>query len=85
MPTNGRFDGAAWFRKQMLNRTRAALNEKGSKAKPGSNEYQAEYDRQLSIYRAERAEVKKRKAEKYAARMAEQKRKREEFIKSQQS
>lgn len=73
MPQNGRFNGSAWFEQQVRNRTRAALNERGSRAKTGSTEYQREYQRQLELFSAERAEVKKRKAEKYAERMAKQK------------
>ena len=61
------FNGAAWFDHQVQKRTRAALTERGSKAKSKSREYKTEYERQLALFRAERAEVKRRKAEKYAA------------------
>lgn len=64
-----RFDGAAWFERQVCIRTRAALRERGSTALRGSAEYRAEYSHQLKLFRAERAEVKRRKAEKYAERL----------------
>ena len=63
------FNGAAWFDYQVQKRTRAALNERGSKAKTKSREYKTEYARQLALFRAERMEVKRKKAEKYAALM----------------
>ena len=65
----GRFNGAAWFEQQVKKRTRDALTERGIAAKTNSPEYQREYARQLKLFRAERAEVKRRKAEKYAALM----------------
>lgn len=61
------FNGAAWFERQVQRRTRAALTERGSTAKSKSQEYKTEYARQLALFRAERMEVKQRKAEKYAA------------------
>jgi len=64
------FDGAAWFDQQVQRRTRAALNERGSTASTKSREYRTEYARQLKLFRAERAEVKRRKREKYAALLA---------------
>ena len=63
------FNGAAWFDHQVQIRTRAALTERGSKAKSKSREYKTEYARQLALFRAERMEVKRRKAERCAARM----------------
>ncbi len=66
---HGRFDGAAWFDRQVRIRTRSALNERGSKAMTQSREYQTEYARQLALFRAERAEINRRKREKYLARM----------------
>ena len=66
------FNGAVWFDRQVQRRARAALNARGSKAKTKSPEYVTEYERQLKLFRAERAEVKKRKKEKYLARLAEQ-------------
>ena len=66
------FNGAVWFDRQVQRRTRAALNVRGSKAKTKSPEYVTEYERQLKLFRAERAEVKKRKKEKHLARLAEQ-------------
>jgi len=63
------FDGAAWFDRQVQRRTRAALTERGSTAKSHSREYKTEYARQLELFRAERAEVKRRKKEKHAALM----------------
>jgi hypothetical protein len=45
------------------------LTERGSKAKSKSQEYKTEYARQLALFRAERAEVKRKKAERYASRM----------------
>lgn len=65
-----RFNGAAWFDQQVCNRTRAALTARGSIASTRSREYKEEYARQLKLFRAERAEKKRRKAEKYAALMA---------------
>ncbi len=61
------FNGAAWFDRQVQRRTRAALTERGSSASTKSREYKTEYARQLALFRAERAEVKRRKKEKYAA------------------
>ena len=61
------FDRAAWFDRQVHIRTRAALDAQGSKAKSRSREYHTEYARQIKLFRAERAEKKRRKAEKYAA------------------
>lgn len=55
-----RFDGAAWAIQQVRFRTRAALKDRGSRASTRSREYQAEYQRQLALFRAERAEKKKR-------------------------
>ena len=66
------FNGAVWFDRQVQRRTRAALNARGSKAKTKSPEYVTEYERQLKLFRAERAEIKKRKREKHLARLAEQ-------------
>lgn len=63
------FNGAAWFERQVHIRTRTALTERGSTASAKSQEYKAEYKRQIRLFRAERAEVKKRKHEKYLARM----------------
>ena len=63
------FDGAAWFDHQVRTRTRAALRERGREVATSSGEYQAEFGRQLALFRAERAEVKRRKKEKYRARM----------------
>ena len=63
------FNGAAWFDHQVQKRTRNALTERGSKAKTKSREYKTEYARQLVLFRAERMEVKQKKAEKYAALM----------------
>lgn len=63
----GRFNGALWFDRQVQSRTRAALTERGSHASTRSREYKDEYARQLELFRAERAEIKRRKAEKYAA------------------
>ncbi len=63
------FNGAAWFERQVQYRTRAALTERGSTAKSKSQEYKTEYARQLALFRAERMEVKRKKAERYAARM----------------
>lgn len=64
------FNGAAWFEQQVCKRTRAALNDRGINASSHSREYQTEYARQMRLFRAERAEVKRRKHEKYLARMA---------------
>ena len=64
-----RFNGAAWFDRQVCIRTRAALDERGSKARHHSAEYQKEYKQQLKLFRAERAKVKEMKHEKYLARM----------------
>lgn len=63
------FNGAAWFDHQVQKRTQNALTERGSKAKTKSREYKTEYARQLALFRAERMEVKRKKAEKYAALM----------------
>ena len=63
------FDGKAWFDRQVHRRTRAALNEQGSIVSKKSREYKTEYARQLALFRAERMEVKRKKAEKYAALM----------------
>ena len=67
--SRGGFNGSAWFDRQVRTRTRAALRERGSTASPRSLEYRDEYERQLLLFRAERAAVKKRKAEIYAARL----------------
>ena len=67
--SHSRFNGAAWFDRQVRSRTRAALDARGSTAKTHSREYQREYARQLSLFRAERAEVKQRRREKYLAQM----------------
>ena len=64
------FNGAAWFDHQVQKRTRNALTERGSTASTKSREYRTEYARQLKLFRAERAEVKRRKREKYAALLA---------------
>ena len=64
------FNGSLWFERQVQCRTRAALDARGSKASTKSREYKTEYARQLELFRAERAEKKRRKAEKYAAIMA---------------
>ena len=63
------FNGAAWFDRQVRQRTRTALTERGSKAGTKSREYKVEYARQLQFFRAGRAEVKRRKAERHAALM----------------
>ena len=68
--TGSRFNRALWFEQQVAKRTRAALTARGSNAPVKSREYQVEYAKQLVRFRAERAEVKRRKAEKYAALMA---------------
>ncbi len=68
--SGGRFNGALWFEQQVQRRTRAALTKRGSTASTKSREYQTEYAQQLALFRAERAKVKQRKAEKYAALMA---------------
>ena len=76
--SNGnRFNGAAWFDRQVERRTRAALQARGSTASTKSREYRAEYARQLALLRAERAEVKRRKAEKHAALLAKKERARQ--------
>ena len=67
--TGHRFNGAAWFEQQVRKRTRDALNARGSHASTRSAVYKAEYQRQLALFRIERAEVKQRKAEKQALRM----------------
>ena len=63
------FNGNVWFDRQVQRRTRAALNERGSTASTKSREYKTEYARQLALFRAERMEVKRKKAERYASRM----------------
>lgn len=65
------FDGAAWFDRQVSIRTRAALDERGSAAKSSSREYKTEYARQVKLFRAERAIIKRRKKEKYIAKSKE--------------
>ncbi len=69
-PSGGgrRFNGNVWFENQVRFRTRAALTAKGSKAGCRTAEYNQEYQRQLALFRAERAEVKRRKQEKNLAR-----------------
>ena len=69
-PKRKRFDGAAWFDRQVQRRTRAALTERGSKASTRSREYQTEYQRQRELFTAERKEVKRLRAEKRAEREA---------------
>ena len=64
-----RFDGNAWFERQVRKRTRDALTARGSRAKVNTIEYQSEYRRQYALFRAERAAVKQRRAEKRALRM----------------
>ena len=54
-----RFNGSAWFEKQVQMRTRAALQARGSKASTHSREYQQEYALQLSLFSAERTEKKR--------------------------
>ena len=71
-----RFDGARWFDQQIQRRTRAALTERGSTASTHSREYKTEYARQLELFRAERKEKKRRKAEKRAALRAKKKQER---------
>ena len=71
--THRRFDGARWFEQQVQRRTRAALTERGSTASAHSREYKTEYARQLKLFRAERKEIKRRKAEKHAALRAKKK------------
>ncbi len=66
--SRGGFNGSAWFDRQVRARTRAALRERGSSASARSLEYRDEYERQLLLFRAERAAIKKRKAELYAER-----------------
>ncbi len=68
--TQSGFNGAAWFEQQVCKRTRAALNDRGITASTHSPEYKTEYLQQLRLFRAERAEVKQRKHEKYLARLA---------------
>lgn len=63
------FNGAAWFDRQVHIRTRTALTERGSTASSRSLEYKTEYKQQIKLFRAERAEVKKRKHEKHLARI----------------
>ena len=67
--SRGGFNGAAWFERQVRARTRAALRERGSAASTHSAEYRAEYARQRRLFQAERAEIKRRKAEIFAERM----------------
>ena len=67
--SRGGFDGSTWFEHQVRTRTRAALRERSSTASARSLEYRDEYERQLLLFRAERAAIKKRKAELYAERM----------------
>ncbi len=67
--SRGSFDGAAWFERQVQKRTRDELTGRGSTASTHSREYKLEYARQLKLFRAERAEIKKRRKEKYLARM----------------
>ena len=64
-----RFDGNKWFENKVRARTRAALTERGSKASGHSPEYSAEYKKQYAMFRAERAEIKRRKREEYLARI----------------
>ena len=75
--SGNRFNGAAWFDRQVASRTRAALDARGSTASTKSREYRIEYARQLALFRAERAKVKRRKAEKYAALLAKKERARQ--------
>ena len=56
-----RFNGSAWFRKQVQKRTRAALAARGSRASTHSREYQLEYALQQALLRAERIEKKRQK------------------------
>lgn len=63
------YDVAAWYKRQMHSRTRAALNERGSKAGIHSREYKTEYKRQQELFIAERREIKRRRKEKYLARV----------------
>ena len=67
--SRGSFNGSAWFENQVRRRTRAALRERGSEASTKSAEYRAEYKRQIKLFCAERAAIKKRKAEKRAEQM----------------
>ena len=67
--SRGGFDGNLWFESKVRARTRDALCARGSEASTHSAEYRAEYARQLLLFRAERAAIKKRKAEIYAERM----------------
>ena len=59
-----RFDGNAWFERQVRKRTRDALTARGSRARVKTSEYHAEYVRQLALFRAERAAIKQQRAEK---------------------
>ena len=68
--THKPFNRAAWFEKQVHRRTRAALDERGSTAKPKSREYREEYERQRTAFRAIRREKKAEKARKRAERGA---------------
>ena len=63
------FNGAAWADRQVHKRTRAALTERGSQAGTNSREYKTEYKQQWKLFAAERTEIKRRKKEKYLARM----------------
>ena len=67
--SRGTFDGARWFDQQVRTRTRAALNDRGSHASSRSAEYRKEYQLQLLLFRAERAAVKRRRAEINAERL----------------
>jgi hypothetical protein len=66
------YDVAAWYKRQVHSRTRAALNERGSHADTHSREYKTEYKLQQELFIAERRERKRRKREKYLARVAKQ-------------
>ena len=67
-----RFDGRAWLIKQVHKRTSDKLKENGIEASTHSVIYKTEYARQMALFRAERAEIKRRKKEKHLER--EQKR-----------
>ena len=56
-----RFNGSAWFERQVHTRTRAALTARGIRASTRSRVYQLEYAWQLSQFRSERAEKKRQK------------------------
>ena len=66
------YDVAAWYERQVHSRTRAALDERGSHANTHSSEYKTEYKLQQELFIAERRERKRRKREKYLARVAKQ-------------